>query len=97
MDKGAIPQPSTAAASLGFFGRIVAKLKKKKTNQTLWVYCPGCKNDLCSNNSFVKDTNFVYYACTNCGRESRWDFDTYGPVVVQVDENGKPNQEEPTQ
>jgi hypothetical protein len=90
-------KPDTAPTSLGLFGRIVAKFKKKKTNQTLWVFCPGCKHDLCSNGSFVKDEDFVYYKCTNCDRESRWDFDTYGPVVVEVDERGLPKASDSTE
>lgn len=61
---------------------------KKKTKQTLWVFCPGCKNDLCSNGSFKKDTDYVYYKCTVCQRESKWDFDTFGPMPVEVDEKG---------
>lgn len=60
-------------------------LFKKKPKQTLWVWCPWCRKDLCSSNSFVKDTDYVYYKCTNCGYESKWDFDTYGPVVVPVE------------
>lgn len=85
-----IDNPSTAATPLNLFGRIVAKIKRKKIKQTLWVYCPGCKEDLCSNGSFVKDEEFVEYKCTNCGRDSRWDFDRFGPVVVEVDEKGLP-------
>lgn len=61
------------------------KRKVKPTKQTLWCWCPGCKKDLVSSKSFVKDTDFVYYKCTNCGTESKWDFDTYGPVVVLVE------------
>ena len=85
-----IDNPSTAATPLSLFGRIVAKIKIKKIKQTLRVYCPGCKEDLCSNGSFVKDEEFVEYKCTNCGRDSRWDFDRFGPVVVEVDEKGLP-------
>jgi predicted RNA-binding Zn-ribbon protein involved in translation (DUF1610 family) len=58
--------------------------RKKKRQQTLWIYCTGCKEDLCSNDSFVKDADYVYYKCTNCGLETKWDFDNYGPAVVQV-------------
>ncbi|WP_020615761.1 hypothetical protein [Paenibacillus daejeonensis] len=87
----------TAAVSLGWFGRLVAKFKVQKTNQTLWVYCPGCGKDLCSNGSLVKDEEFVEYKCTNCSRESRWDFDRYGPAVVEVDERGWPKGSVPTE
>lgn len=86
-----IDKPDTASTPLSLFGRIVAKIKPRtKSKQTLFVYCPGCKRDLCSNGSFVKDEEFVEYKCTNCGRESRWDFDRYGPVVVEVNERGLP-------
>jgi len=73
------------------------RLFSKKKKQTLWVYCPNCKVDLCSNDSFVKDTDFVYYKCKSCGHEIRWDFDRFGPVVVEVDENGLPKVTEATE
>lgn len=65
--------------------RFLKWLIKNKPMQTLWCWCPGCQKDLVSSNSFVKDTDFVYYKCTNCGHESKWDFDTYGPAVVPVE------------
>ncbi|KKO51133.1 hypothetical protein XI25_29545 [Paenibacillus sp. DMB20] len=57
--------------------------RTKRPEQSTWVYCPGCNEDLCSNNSFVKDADYVYYKCSNCGRESKWDFDA-GPVPVEI-------------
>lgn len=56
-----------------------------KPKQYTWCYCPGCKRDLCSMepSPFVEDAELVVYRCTNCGTESRWDFDTYPcPVTV---------------
>ena len=55
--------------------------------QTTWVYCPKCKSDLCSTDSFISDTydihgdNHVLYKCTNCGTKSDWNFDV-APVPI---------------
>ena len=55
--------------------------------QYLYLYCPQCKNDLCSNDSFVSDTydenadNHVFYKCAVCGQESDWNFDI-APIPV---------------
>ena len=35
-----------------------------------------------SSNSFVKDTDYVYYKCSNCGYESKWDFDFLTPILI---------------
>lgn len=56
----------------------------KPTNQTTWCWCPGCRDDLCSNDSFLSDDERgVHYICTQCGTESWWDFDRFlVPVTV---------------
>ena len=61
-----------------FFAKLKARLKKRK--QTCFVYCPRCKNELVSSNSFVEDKDgIVKYKCDKCGNVSFWDF-AYYPV-----------------
>lgn len=62
---------------------------KEKSTQTLFCYCPECNNELCSSNSFIQDTDYVYYQCSQCGCASKWDFDTW-MIPVIVDEDGYP-------
>lgn len=50
-----------------------------------FIYCPKCDADLIENNSFIKDTDYVYYKCTNCGTESIWDFDAPCPILLDYD------------
>lgn len=53
--------------------------------QRTFVYC-DCGNELTHSNSFISDDKRgVHYKCINCGTESWWDFDNYGPVVVPLD------------
>ena len=54
-----------------------------KTGQSTFVYCPNCNNELVSSNSFVKDTDYVYYKCDRCGTDSKWDFDFMCPILVE--------------
>lgn len=51
------------------------------TKQKTFVFCT-CNNELTSTNSFVKDTDLVYYKCSECGEESRWDFDAPCPIKI---------------
>lgn len=55
--------------------------KKQKT----FVYCPKCNNELVRNGNLIKDTDFVYYRCSKCGHESKWDFDAPCPILVEGD------------
>ncbi len=55
----------------------------KKTKQSTFIYCPKCDNELISSNSFVKDTDYVYYKCSNCRYESKWDFDFPCPILIK--------------
>ena len=32
-----------------------------------------------------KQTTFVYYKCSKCGHESKWDFDTPCPILLEED------------
>lgn len=57
--------------------------KLHKEGQNTFVYCSECDNELISSNSFVKDTDFVYYKCSNCGTETKWDFDFLCPILVE--------------
>ena len=52
--------------------------RKPKRNQTLFVYCPKCKNELVSSNSLVEDNGYIVkYKCDKCGNISFWDFASY--------------------
>lgn len=55
-----------------------------KQGQRTFVYCPSCNNELISSNSFVADTDYVYYKCSNCSTETKWDFDFLCPILVEV-------------
>lgn len=67
----------------------IKNLFKRNPVQRTFCYCPECRNELCSSNSFVKDTDYVYYKCSKCGHDSKWDFDTW-MIPVVVDDQGKP-------
>lgn len=56
-----------------------------KKGQNTFIYCPKCDTEMISNNSFVKDTDFVYYKCKCCGTKSKWDFDAPCPILVDYD------------
>lgn len=61
---------------MGFIKRIINKFKTRK--QTCFVYCPMCRNELISSNSFVQDIDgIVKYKCDICGNISFWDFIHY--------------------
>jgi len=65
---------------------ILANLQRMfgyKKKQNTFCYCPKCNNELISSNSFIKDTDFVYYKCNKCGQESKWDFDFPVPILVE--------------
>ena len=54
--------------------------------QRTFCWCPICKEDLCSNNSFIEDTDLVRYECSNCGCLSSWDFDAPSPILIKHSE-----------
>lgn len=56
-------------------------LNKKKHKQTCFCYCPECRNELISGNSFVSDEEYVTYKCSECGYISCWSFDI-APVPI---------------
>lgn len=56
-----------------------------KRGQNTFIYCPKCDTELISSNSFVKDTDYVYCRCRNCGTESKWDFDAPCPILIKED------------
>ena len=64
---------------------ILASLERmfRKKKQTTFVYCPKCNNELVKNGDLIKDTDFVYYKCNKCGHESKWDFDTPCPILLE--------------
>ena len=52
--------------------RIERRLLQK---QGCVIYCPKCRNELISSNSWIEDNNgIVKYKCTKCGTISFWDF-----------------------
>ena len=64
------------------FKRILKYLFKPK--QYLFVYCPNCRNELISSNSFVSDEEVVIYCCSECKTVSRWSFDIAPfPILIK--------------
>lgn len=57
--------------------------KQLKKGQYNFCYCE-CGNELISSNSFLKDTDFVYYKCSKCGKITKWDFDAPCPIFVDT-------------
>lgn len=50
-------------------------IKRPRYKQTCFVYCPQCRNELVSSNSFVEDKDgIVKYKCDKCGNISFFDF-----------------------
>lgn len=67
------------AMSLALVWRIYCAPKPRQ--QSTWVYCPGCGEDLCTNGAIYTDTDLVRYACP-CGMDSEWMFDAPVPLLV---------------
>ena len=59
------------------------KYKKEREKQRTHAYCPKCNNELVENGNLIKDTDFVYYKCSKCGHESKWDFDAPCPILLE--------------
>lgn len=54
------------------------RIRHCKPKQTCFVYCPMCRNELVSSDSFVEDKDgIVKYKCDKCGNISFWDFAHY--------------------
>lgn len=60
---------------------------KKKEKQTTFCYCPVCKSELISTNSYVGESEFVRFRCNNCKTDSKWIFDTPIPLHIESDIN----------
>jgi hypothetical protein len=57
--------------------------KLRKPKQYTWCWCPRCKQDLCSNGSFLSDDERgVRYHCNVCHHDSTWYFDDIAPFVI---------------
>ena len=60
---------------------------KKNPTQTTFCYCPVCKSELISTNSYVGESEFTRFKCKSCGVESRWIFDTPIPLRLGTEVN----------
>ena len=54
-----------------------------KKGQRTFIYCPRCGMEQISSGSFVADTDYVYYKCKQCGKETKWDFDAPSPILIK--------------
>lgn len=62
--------------------------------QTLFLKCSECGNELSASGSFVSDDeNGVKYECTDCKRESVWNFDFF-PIPVEMIDGKYPSPKE---
>jgi len=62
--------------------------------QTLFIYCSKCGNELFASGSFISDDeNGVKYKCTDCGWESVWNFDLF-PIPVEMVDGKYPSPKE---
>lgn len=53
--------------------KLIKKFKNRK--QRIFCYCPRCRNELVSSDSFVEDRDgIVKYKCSQCGNVTFWDF-----------------------
>lgn len=60
------------------------KIFRKKEKQTTFCYCPNCKNELISSDSFISDEDVVTYKCVKCGIVSEWNFDAApAPILIK--------------
>ena len=51
---------------------------RRPPKQTCFVYCPKCRNELVSSDSFVEDRDgIIKYKCDKCGNISFYDFIHY--------------------
>lgn len=61
----------------------IAERMGRKRKQTTFCYCPECKNELISSDSFASDEELVTYKCTKCGCVSKWLFDAPCPILIK--------------
>lgn len=60
--------------------------QKEKTylfDQTCFIYCPRCGNELIFESHDRTSEYLEYYKCSKCGEESAWNFDI-APVPIRV-------------
>lgn len=63
-------------------------IDKKNTQPTQQqCYCPVCKAELISTNSYVGESEFIRFKCKSCGVESKWIFDTPVPLRLGTEVN----------
>lgn len=58
----------------------------KRAKQKTFCYCPRCKNELISSDSYIEDKSknsfYTYFKCKKCGNTSIWDFNPPVPILV---------------
>ena len=65
------------------------KYKWQTRNQKTFCYCPICRNELCSTNSYLfyrlcEEGGFEFYKCSRCGCQSKWNFDIApAPILIE--------------
>jgi len=60
-----------------------------RRGQTCFCYCPRCKNELISSESWVDgDDIYAVYCCSECGYLTAWDFGHYPvPILLTRDDD----------
>lgn len=63
------------------------KCKNRYNKLITKCFCPKCDNELCGSNSYQfyrvsNNGNFEYFKCSKCGTESKWDFDSICPLLI---------------
>lgn len=61
-----------------FKRKIQKEDKKRRKNQTTFIHCPRCRNEMVANGRVVWERDgIVKYQCSFCGDISFWDFVSY--------------------
>ena len=59
---------------------------KRYNTQLTKCFCPYCDNELCGSNSWIasrdKNPDIEFYRCSNCGKNSKWDFGAPCPLFI---------------
>lgn len=64
-------------------------LRRKRTKQTTFAWCPHCRFELCAGGECVSDNDSgVLFKCNGCGHRSLWWFDDPVPFLLTEQEVG---------